>query len=576
MQTSLLPAAEKVYTGNLATVEEDQRAVGSLPIVSLALLALALVAIGVGSVIMYGRTNRQFNIGLVVAAATVLLVIGWVVVATQLAAGEIERSRTEGSERFEQLAKARILAQKARTDETLELIARSDITAGEKSFHGHIDELGKLLDAAPAAAKDGVQKWTASHRKQTEAYEGGDYAAAVAQAIGPDPAASAAQFAAVESSLRDGIERTRETLRDRVSAAGAMAGMESHGDSRADGGRGVSGRRRVVAATQGVPMRTRGCGGAARSCAHRCRMWILRCAGIGVGRAGRTVAIRCATKSPPRRSRRMRTATGKPACAPVRCLHRVPCRRVRRWRRSPSADGSSSVSTRTRICSAFGTRLPGKLEGFDIDIAREIARSIFGDPGPHPAASASMRANESRRCSPVRWTWWSGPTRSPATASRNVAFSTVYFNANQKILTVKGSGIDSFAALSGKRVCAVSGTTSLSKLFELNPRPKVFGATTWTDCLLMLQQGQVDAISTDDVVLQGLAHQDPNVEVVGDSIADRALRHRGQDGEHRPGSIRQRCPRADTRRRNVAAALRGPAARARTIARSARQPRYED
>ena len=84
---------------------------------------------------------------------------------------------------------------------------------------------------------------------------------------------------------------------------------------------------------------------------------------------------------------------------------------------------------------------------------------------------------------------------------------------------MKGSGIDSFAALSGKRVCAVSGTTSLSKLFELNPRPKIFGATTWTDCLLMLQQGQVDAISTDDVVLKGLANQDPNVEVVGDSIA---------------------------------------------------------
>jgi hypothetical protein len=221
MQTSLLPGAEKVYTANLATVEEGQRAVGSLPIVSLALLMLALVAIGVGSAILYGRTNRQFNIGLVLAAATVLLVIGWVVVATQLAAGEIERSRTEGSERFEQLAKARILAQKARTDETLELIARSDITAGEKSFYGHIDELGKLLNAAPAAAKDGVQKWTASHRKQAEAYEGGDYDAAVAQAIGPDPAASVTQFAAVESGLRDGIERTRETLRDRVSAAGA-------------------------------------------------------------------------------------------------------------------------------------------------------------------------------------------------------------------------------------------------------------------------------------------------------------------------------------------------------------------
>ena len=221
MQTSLLPGAEKIYTGNLATVEEDQRAIGSLPMISLALLALALAAIGVGSVIMYGRTNRQFNIGLVVAAATVLVVIVWVVVATQLAAGEIERSRTEGSERFEQLAKARILAQRARTDETLELIARGDIAAGEKSFYGHIDEVGKLLDAAPTAAADSVQKWAASHRQQADAYNGGDYGAAVAQAIGPHPAASAAQFAAVESNLRDGIERTRETLRDRVSAAGA-------------------------------------------------------------------------------------------------------------------------------------------------------------------------------------------------------------------------------------------------------------------------------------------------------------------------------------------------------------------
>jgi polar amino acid transport system substrate-binding protein len=68
-------------------------------------------------------------------------------------------------------------------------------------------------------------------------------------------------------------------------------------------------------------------------------------------------------------------------------------------------------------------------------------------------------------------------------------------------------------------VCAVSGTTSLSALFALNPRPKLFSATTWTDCLVMLQQGQVDAISTDDVVLSGLALQDPNVEVVGPSIA---------------------------------------------------------
>jgi polar amino acid transport system substrate-binding protein len=168
----------------------------------------------------------------------------------------------------------------------------------------------------------------------------------------------------------------------------------------------------------------------------------------------------------------------------------------------------------------FGFRNPatGQLEGFDIDIAREIARSIFGDPERVQlrVVDASQResALQSGEVDLVARTFSITCDR-----KRNVAFSTVYYYANQRILTIKGSGIDSPAALSGKRVCAVSGTTSLSALFALNPRPKLFSAATWTDCLVMLQQDQVDAISTDDVVLSGLALQDPNVEVVGPSIA---------------------------------------------------------
>ena len=167
----------------------------------------------------------------------------------------------------------------------------------------------------------------------------------------------------------------------------------------------------------------------------------------------------------------------------------------------------------------FGYRNPssGQLEGFDIDLAREIARSIFGDPDRIDlrVVDASQResALQSGQVDLVVRTYSITCDR-----KRNVEFSTVYYYANQRILAAKGSGIDSAAALSGKRVCAVSGTTSLSALFALNPRPTLFGVTTWTDCLVMLQQGQVDAISTDDVVLSGLAAQDPNVEVVGPSL----------------------------------------------------------
>jgi polar amino acid transport system substrate-binding protein len=168
----------------------------------------------------------------------------------------------------------------------------------------------------------------------------------------------------------------------------------------------------------------------------------------------------------------------------------------------------------------FGFRNPasGQLEGFDIDVAREIARHIFGDPDrvQFRVVDASQRESflQSGLVDLVVRTYSITCDR-----KQKVDFSTVYYYAKQRILAVKGSGIDSAAALSGKRVCAVSGTTSLSKLFELDPRPTLFSVSAWTDCLVMLQQGQVDAISTDDVVLSGLAAQDPNVEVVGDSIA---------------------------------------------------------
>jgi polar amino acid transport system substrate-binding protein len=168
----------------------------------------------------------------------------------------------------------------------------------------------------------------------------------------------------------------------------------------------------------------------------------------------------------------------------------------------------------------FGYRNPAtaQLEGFDIDIAREMARAIFGDPDRIQLRVVNANERESVLQSGevdmvVR-------TYSITCARKElVDFSTVYYYANQRILSAKGSGIDSAAALSGKRVCAVSGTTSLSALFALNPRPELFSAPTWTDCLVMLQQGQVDAISTDDAVLEGLAKQDPTVAVVGDSIA---------------------------------------------------------
>ena len=164
----------------------------------------------------------------------------------------------------------------------------------------------------------------------------------------------------------------------------------------------------------------------------------------------------------------------------------------------------------------FGSRNPatGQLEGFDVDLARELARSIFGDPNRVDlrvvtAAQRETALQEGQVDLVVR-------TYSiTCDRKKKVAFSTPYYIAKQRILATKNSGIRTAADLSGKRVCAVKGTTSLAALFALDPRPTLYGVGQWTDCLVMVQQGQVDAISTDDAVLAGLAVQDPNVQMVG-------------------------------------------------------------
>lgn len=220
MQTALLPRAESVYVADLARVDEVQRRIGTLPMAGLVLLLATFAAIGVGSAVLVRRTNRWFNRGLVTAAAIVLFVMGGVVGAVRLAADDIERARAQGTARFGQLAEARILAQQARTEETLQLISRGDITASEAAFYSRIDKLRTLVGTESPAVREAVDAWVASHRRQVEVYRSGDYPAAVDQALGIDRGASGAQFAGVESTLRDAIEQSRGTMREYVSGAG--------------------------------------------------------------------------------------------------------------------------------------------------------------------------------------------------------------------------------------------------------------------------------------------------------------------------------------------------------------------
>lgn len=171
---------------------------------------------------------------------------------------------------------------------------------------------------------------------------------------------------------------------------------------------------------------------------------------------------------------------------------------------------------------SFRDPISGNITGFDADIAREVARDLVGDPSRVEFRSLSSSEREQalakRDVDIVVKTMTITCDR-----KQQVDFSTVYLLAHQRILTMTDSGIRDIADLAGKRVCVISGTTSIANLRRIQPQATILTVPTWADCLVTLQQRQVDAASTDDAILAGLAAQDPYAKLIGANISNEPL-----------------------------------------------------
>ncbi|MCG8927495.1 glutamate ABC transporter substrate-binding protein [Lentzea sp. DG1S-22] len=165
----------------------------------------------------------------------------------------------------------------------------------------------------------------------------------------------------------------------------------------------------------------------------------------------------------------------------------------------------------------FRNSFTGEIEGFDVDVARQIAKAVFGDEKKVQfkvvTAAERIPVLKSGEVDVVVRTMTITCER-----LRDVDFSQVYYQAGQRVLVRRNSGITGVDGLKDKSVCVASGSTSLGNV--VNRARTTVSVPNWTDCLVMLQQGQTDAISTDDTILAGLAAQDPYTEVVGARFTD--------------------------------------------------------
>jgi polar amino acid transport system substrate-binding protein len=231
--------------------------------------------------------------------------------------------------------------------------------------------------------------------------------------------------------------------------------------------------------------------------------------------------------TPPPKSTSTRPTPAAPPCGDVTASLRPPAV-VPTPGSMPSGSFMAQIERRGKLIAgvdqntllfAYFNPLHSQVEGFEIDILHEMAKAIFGNPN----ALELKAITTAERIQAVQ----SGSVdivvdamTITCTRRQQVDFSSVYYDAKQRILVPSNSTAHRVEDLGGKPVCATIGSTSLQTLESRRPRPIAYKAKQRTDCLVALQQGLVDAITSDDSILLGFRAQDPNTQIVGPPFAD--------------------------------------------------------
>jgi glutamate transport system substrate-binding protein len=166
----------------------------------------------------------------------------------------------------------------------------------------------------------------------------------------------------------------------------------------------------------------------------------------------------------------------------------------------------------------------GSYQGFDIDTAAFIAgkldvptQNITWKPID---SSERVGVLEKGEVDLVVATFSITPDR-----EQHVAFSKPYFVAHQDLLIRRNDEtISGPQTLDGKILCAASGTTSADYV-KANYKGKItlHEVPTWSECVRNLANGDVDAVSTDDLILAGFAAEPQYkglLRVVGKGFTD--------------------------------------------------------
>lgn len=172
----------------------------------------------------------------------------------------------------------------------------------------------------------------------------------------------------------------------------------------------------------------------------------------------------------------------------------------------------------------FGFKNPqtGRVEGFEADVIRLIAKEILGDANRaeivHVTASTRMGLLNNGEIDFIMATMTVTEER-----KREVDFGPVYYTDALGILALKESPIKSLKDLDGKVAAVQKGSTGAVRIVERAKEAGIGIQTLELDnyvlCLQAVQSGRAAAMATDRSILLGYAAQDPRTTVLPDRLS---------------------------------------------------------
>src|SRR5918994_631483 len=164
----------------------------------------------------------------------------------------------------------------------------------------------------------------------------------------------------------------------------------------------------------------------------------------------------------------------------------------------------------------FGFNNPesNQVEGFDVDLGKAVAEKL----GVQPKFIEAISDNRI----PFLMDGTSDLILSTMTINaeraQEIDFSDPYYIASGRILTKTDSPIQGLKDLAGRKVCTALGSTYEETIREQAPKADLRLVDSYSECLELIQNGAVDAVSTDDVILTGMIIQDDTLQMVGDEL----------------------------------------------------------